>query len=386
MASISDRSDVVQHFWGMTLGAKGGQKSFQLSLTQTELQITQATFLGEGTATLCAATAVVGSLPLCVLGDSASGLPRSALLDLNFFPEDDSVTLSVKGTGAITIAGTLATFGTIPDDEEEEEEEEEGEKEAAGAGSAAGKGAAARAAGKQPTFVPAPAGHEGAGEDEDFDEELELDHILGDDDEEEEDEDDDGIDDDELEEEEEEEEEEEAAPAAAAKQPPKAAAAAAEASKRKREDAAGKDGQQPSKKQAVAGALAKPAAAGAAQGAAAAAAPPKPSPSASPAGPSGAPALGEWYSVPQTQNKVRARDLVVGKGAEAGKGCKVTVAYKGTLKSGKQFDASRNFSFNLLRSEVIKGWDVGVFGMREGGTRELVIHPDYACACPPWPP
>ena len=72
-------------------------------------------------------------------------------------------------------------------------------------------------------------------------------------------------------------------------------------------------------------------------------------------------------------------DLVVGEGKEAKTGDRIEVHYVGTLRStGHQFDASRNrgeapYTFTLGRSEVIKGWDLGVVGMKEGGTRKLSI-------------
>lgn len=69
----------------------------------------------------------------------------------------------------------------------------------------------------------------------------------------------------------------------------------------------------------------------------------------------------------------------IGKIAESGKRCKM--GYVGRLKSnGKMFDASGNkpFTFRLGRSEVIRGWDIGVEGMREGGKRRLTIPPEKA--------
>ena len=76
-------------------------------------------------------------------------------------------------------------------------------------------------------------------------------------------------------------------------------------------------------------------------------------------------------------------DTVVGTGAEAKRGEKVTVHYTGWLynngQKGKKFDSSldRNepFSFNLGGGEVIPGWDQGVAGMKVGGKRTLIIPP-----------
>ncbi len=73
-------------------------------------------------------------------------------------------------------------------------------------------------------------------------------------------------------------------------------------------------------------------------------------------------------------------DLTVGSGQEAKSGDKVQVHYLGTLENGTKFDASYDrgeaFSFNLGAGQVIKGWDEGVVGMREGGKRKLTIGPE----------
>jgi FKBP-type peptidyl-prolyl cis-trans isomerase FkpA len=77
-------------------------------------------------------------------------------------------------------------------------------------------------------------------------------------------------------------------------------------------------------------------------------------------------------------------DLVVGQGAEAAPGAKVTVHYTGWMydntrpeKKGTAFDSSRKsgqpFSFMLGQQQVIAGWDQGVTGMKVGGQRRLVI-------------
>jgi len=71
-------------------------------------------------------------------------------------------------------------------------------------------------------------------------------------------------------------------------------------------------------------------------------------------------------------------DLVVGDGAEAVPGAKVSVHYVGVaFRSGKEFDASWDrgapFQFKLGKGQVIPGWDQGVAGMRVGGRRKLTI-------------
>ncbi|OGH14243.1 MAG: peptidylprolyl isomerase [Candidatus Levybacteria bacterium RIFCSPHIGHO2_01_FULL_38_26] len=73
-------------------------------------------------------------------------------------------------------------------------------------------------------------------------------------------------------------------------------------------------------------------------------------------------------------------DLIVGTGATASAGKKVTVQYLGTLTDGTKFDSSYDrdtpFDFSLGAGEVIKGWDYGVEGMRVGGKRKLTIAPE----------
>lgn len=77
------------------------------------------------------------------------------------------------------------------------------------------------------------------------------------------------------------------------------------------------------------------------------------------------------------QGGLVVEDLKVGGGAEAKPGKKVAVYYEGRLKkNNKVFDSTAKgpgFKFALGRGEVIKGWDLGVAGMKVGGKRRLTV-------------
>lgn len=79
---------------------------------------------------------------------------------------------------------------------------------------------------------------------------------------------------------------------------------------------------------------------------------------------------------------VKSEDMTVGKGATAVNGSTVTVNYIGYLTDGKKFDSSYDrkqpFTFKVGNGDVIKGWDLGVIGMKVGGKRKLTIPPDLA--------
>jgi FKBP-type peptidyl-prolyl cis-trans isomerase len=85
----------------------------------------------------------------------------------------------------------------------------------------------------------------------------------------------------------------------------------------------------------------------------------------------------------KTASGLTIEDLVVGDGATAAAGQRVSVHYTGWLdsggKPGAKFDSSKDrgqpFSFHLDGGEVIGGWDEGVQGMQVGGTRVLIIPP-----------
>lgn len=81
-------------------------------------------------------------------------------------------------------------------------------------------------------------------------------------------------------------------------------------------------------------------------------------------------------------------DLKQGTGTVAAAGDEVTVHYSGWLhdqdapqRRGERFDSSVDrgepLTFLLGAGRVIRGWDEGVAGMREGGTRVLLIPPEY---------
>jgi FKBP-type peptidyl-prolyl cis-trans isomerase len=73
-------------------------------------------------------------------------------------------------------------------------------------------------------------------------------------------------------------------------------------------------------------------------------------------------------------------DQELGTGAEAVAGKMVTVHYTGRLLTGRKFDSSLDrgtpFNFRLGGGQVIKGWDLGVAGMKVGGKRQLTIAPE----------
>jgi len=74
--------------------------------------------------------------------------------------------------------------------------------------------------------------------------------------------------------------------------------------------------------------------------------------------------------------------LQEGTGAEAENEDNVSVHYVGTLQDGTKFDSSIDrgapFDFLLGSGQVIKGWDLGVLGMKVGEKRKLTIPSDLA--------
>ncbi len=74
--------------------------------------------------------------------------------------------------------------------------------------------------------------------------------------------------------------------------------------------------------------------------------------------------------------------LKEGTGESSKNGDSVSVHYVGNIENGKKFDSSVDrgvpFSFVLGQGRVIKGWDLGVLGMKIGEKRRLTIPSDLA--------
>lgn len=91
--------------------------------------------------------------------------------------------------------------------------------------------------------------------------------------------------------------------------------------------------------------------------------------------------LNNQANVPSKEG-VLIRVLKSGNGREAKNGDTVTVNYAGNLQDGRKFDSSWDrgapFSFILGVGQVIRGWDIGVLGMKIGEMRKLTIPPELA--------
>ena len=77
--------------------------------------------------------------------------------------------------------------------------------------------------------------------------------------------------------------------------------------------------------------------------------------------------------------EVEIEELAEGEGVAAEDGNAVSMHYTGWLTDGTQFDSSlardMPFDFTLGKGMVIKGWDKGILGMKQGGKRKLTIPP-----------
>lgn len=70
-------------------------------------------------------------------------------------------------------------------------------------------------------------------------------------------------------------------------------------------------------------------------------------------------------------------DTLEGNGTAAAKGALISCHYEGFLEDGTKFDSSKDrgqpLQFVVGVGRVIKGWDEGLMGMKEGGQRTLRI-------------
>ncbi len=76
------------------------------------------------------------------------------------------------------------------------------------------------------------------------------------------------------------------------------------------------------------------------------------------------------------------RDIEEGTGVPAMPGREVLMTYIAYLPDGREVDrtapGARPLAFKVGDGQVIRGWDLGVRGMKTGGTRQLVVPSRFA--------
>ena len=76
-------------------------------------------------------------------------------------------------------------------------------------------------------------------------------------------------------------------------------------------------------------------------------------------------------------DELLVEDIQLGDGKAVVKGALITTQYRGTLSDGTLFDSSyergKPFQCMIGTGRVIKGWDIGLMGMRVGGKRRLFV-------------
>ena len=76
-------------------------------------------------------------------------------------------------------------------------------------------------------------------------------------------------------------------------------------------------------------------------------------------------------------NELKVTDIVLGEGKAVVKGALIKTHYIGLLEDGTKFDSSydRGQAFECVigTGRVIKGWDIGLMGMKVGGKRKLYV-------------
>lgn len=343
-------------FWGLVLKANKKysqtvQKAFHLS--QAALDLSKC---GDADVQVML-TSEDNTYLLCTLGKKT---PQVAL-DLNF-DEGDQISLSTKGEGVVHLTGYLMPneedlFGGGEDEEEEEEDEEVEVSPQKGKGKErVAKKVAQKVNAKEvqleegeedemdETFE-LPKGAKGAKEDEDSDDDDDDDDDDDEDDEDDDDEDEgmedskvDGAEDSDDDDDEEDDDDDDDSEDDSEDEQPKAKVAKVEKKPSKQNGL--ENGKPLSKEQKKEGQQQE----------------------------------GKTRTL---QGGLVVEDLKVGNGQEAKPGKKLAVYYEGRLKkNNKVFDSTNKgpgFKFALGRGEVIKGWDVGVTGMKVGGKRRLTV-------------
>lgn len=88
------------------------------------------------------------------------------------------------------------------------------------------------------------------------------------------------------------------------------------------------------------------------------------------------------YIVKSTVMNLKITEIIVGNGKETVRGALLIVQYEGFLEDGTKFDSSldrgKPFQFVFGTGRVIKGWDQGLIGMKEGGKRTLFVPAELA--------
>ena len=75
--------------------------------------------------------------------------------------------------------------------------------------------------------------------------------------------------------------------------------------------------------------------------------------------------------------ELQIEDIQLGNGKQVTKGALITAQYNGFLEDGTKFDSSHDkgkpFQCVIGTGRVIKGWDLGLMGMKVGGKRKLFV-------------
>ncbi len=81
------------------------------------------------------------------------------------------------------------------------------------------------------------------------------------------------------------------------------------------------------------------------------------------------------------EQELKIEDTKKGTGEAVKEGDTIVVHYLGTFPDGKKFDSSYDrkepFEVQIGAGYVIRGWDLGIIGMRTGGKRKLTIPYQY---------